>query len=380
MPFIIERGRRSGGRVNAYTLEEVAEHCSANDIWVACEGCVYDVSHFPQNHPGGAELILENAGTDISKVFGDLHVHSQYAWDILQDYQIGILLPERREEGQSQGEHVTRENPPIDSKQQIGGTGAASTKEELPPGRIADLRDDAFVDLTRPLMPQVWSNTWSKRYYLEQVHIPRYTDSTPRFFRQDWLEIFTKNTWWGVLLFWIPVIAGCLWYAGRALSLPTMVQLFVDGLVLWTVYEYVFHRFIFHMETVLPDHQLAFVLHFLMHGVHHFLPMDRYRLVMPPLLLVALSLPVVAMLRWMVGGAATAVLLAGSYTGYVCYDMMHYYFHHGGVVGGYVGRMKSYHMDHHYVDPNLGFGVSNLTWDAAFDTLLPLKRQRLRAA
>ncbi|RMD43781.1 hypothetical protein DV735_g1388, partial [Chaetothyriales sp. CBS 134920] len=43
-------------------------------------------------------------------------------------------------------------------------------------------------------------------------------------------------------------------------------------------------RFLFHLDKFLPDHPYALTLHFVLHGIHHYLPMDRYRLVMPPAL------------------------------------------------------------------------------------------------
>jgi cytochrome b involved in lipid metabolism len=44
------------------TLAELEKHCSPNDLWVAIHGNVYDVTEFAQNHPGGPEVLLEQAG------------------------------------------------------------------------------------------------------------------------------------------------------------------------------------------------------------------------------------------------------------------------------------------------------------------------------
>jgi 4-hydroxysphinganine ceramide fatty acyl 2-hydroxylase len=38
------------------------------------------------------------------------------------------------------------------------------------------------------------------------------------------------------------------------------------------------HRFLFHVDEWLPDNRWALAAHFLLHGVHHYLPTDRYRL------------------------------------------------------------------------------------------------------
>ena len=50
------------------------------------------------------------------------------------------------------------------------------------------------------------------------------------------------------------------------------------GNFLWTLLEYMLHRFLFHIDELLPDHPMAILLHFLLHGIHHYVPMDRYTL------------------------------------------------------------------------------------------------------
>ena len=46
------------------------------------------------------------------------------------------------------------------------------------------------------------------------------------------------------------------------------------------------------------------------------------------------------------------------------------YLHHGTPFTEYIKKSKSYHMDHHYKNHNLGFGVSSKLWDFVFGTLL----------
>jgi 4-hydroxysphinganine ceramide fatty acyl 2-hydroxylase len=40
--------------------------------------------------------------------------------------------------------------------------------------------------------------------------------------------------------------------------------------------EYGLHRFLFHIDYWLPDRPFFLMLHFLLHGIHHYMPMDRY--------------------------------------------------------------------------------------------------------
>jgi 4-hydroxysphinganine ceramide fatty acyl 2-hydroxylase len=337
-------------------------------VWVSFEGKVYDVTEFVEDHPGGAELLEEHRGRDITEAFME-HRHSEYARTILADYQIGILQLKET----TMTDTVLNSNPSERVIKSKSPTIATVKELNEPNGGVCDKRDDKFLDTSRPLMQQVWKADWKKEYYLEQVHIPRYTAETPKFFENAWLDGLTKNVWYGVLLVWVPVVLASLSYAYQSLPLWQVVHLFVDGIVLWSIYEYVFHRFIFHMETYLPSHRVALTAHFLVHGVHHFLPMDRYRLVMPPFLLAVLATPTVLFLQIFFSWEITAALMAGSFSGYICYDMLHYYAHHGRVLNGYLRRMKAYHMDHHYIDYNMGYGVSSVVWDTFFGTMLPVR-------
>lgn len=61
--------------------------------------------------------------------------------------------------------------------------------------------------------------------------------------------------------------------------------------------EYVLHRWVFHLDEKVPDHPLGVTIHFLLHGVHHMLPMDRYRLVFPPSMGLPVGLILFAVLR-----------------------------------------------------------------------------------
>ena len=60
------------------------------------------------------------------------------------------------------------------------------------------------------------------------------------------------------------------------------------GALIWSVLEYLLHRFYFHGEDYwmkwLPKSKYIYTFHFFSHGIHHAFPMDRYRLVFPPIL------------------------------------------------------------------------------------------------
>ncbi|PWY85092.1 hypothetical protein BO70DRAFT_428641 [Aspergillus heteromorphus CBS 117.55] len=73
-----------------YTLAEVAQHNRKGDIWVAIHGQVFDITEYLQDHPGGADVLIETAGTDATAAFEDVG-HSEDSREILQEYLIGTL-------------------------------------------------------------------------------------------------------------------------------------------------------------------------------------------------------------------------------------------------------------------------------------------------
>ncbi|XP_062936455.1 cytochrome b5 type B-like [Cynocephalus volans] len=75
-----------------YQLEEVAERSSSKEIWLVIHGRVYDITHFLNEHPGGVEVLLEQAGTDASESFEDVG-HSSDAREMLKQYYIGDVHP-----------------------------------------------------------------------------------------------------------------------------------------------------------------------------------------------------------------------------------------------------------------------------------------------
>ena len=61
-------------------------------------------------------------------------------------------------------------------------------------------------------------------------------------------------------------------------------------------------------------------------------------------------------------------LAVGFFTGYLVYDMIHYYLHHF-TPQSRLGRMlRERHMRHHFQDDTRGFGISAPYWDEIFRT------------
>jgi len=70
------------------TLAELREHTTRDNIWVLLHSNVYDVTKFIDEHPGGDEVILSEAGKDATEAFEDVG-HSDEARGLLPGMLIG---------------------------------------------------------------------------------------------------------------------------------------------------------------------------------------------------------------------------------------------------------------------------------------------------
>jgi nitrate reductase (NAD(P)H) len=73
-----------------FTMAEVREHASRDSAWIVVHCHVYDCTAYLQDHPGGADSILINAGTDCTEEFDA--IHSDKAKSLLDAYRIGELV------------------------------------------------------------------------------------------------------------------------------------------------------------------------------------------------------------------------------------------------------------------------------------------------
>ncbi|XP_056463488.1 cytochrome b5 [Gadus chalcogrammus] len=92
--------------VKYYTLEEITAHNTSKDTWLIIHDKVYDVSSFLEEHPGGEEVLLEQAGADATESFEDVG-HSIDAREILLQYFIGELHMDDRGKNNSKEIYVS---------------------------------------------------------------------------------------------------------------------------------------------------------------------------------------------------------------------------------------------------------------------------------
>ncbi|XP_059060551.1 uncharacterized protein LOC131853616 [Achroia grisella] len=72
------------------TLAEVSCHDTPQDCWVVIYDRVYDITTFLEEHPGGADIMLEYAGQDASTAFRSSG-HTRSASKALDRFLVGEL-------------------------------------------------------------------------------------------------------------------------------------------------------------------------------------------------------------------------------------------------------------------------------------------------
>ena len=192
------------------------------------------------------------------------------------------------------------------------------------------------------------------------------SNESARLFKSDLMEFFSHVHPATPLVIYLPVVAYMLYLAlgPNRLSILAVVALFLLGMLIWTLLEYVIHRWVFHYE---PTTRVGKKLHFIVHGVHHDYPSDARRLVMPPSVSIPLAFLFLGFFLETLGRSGPAVS-AGFAFGYVCYDGIHFAIHHFPMKQGIGLWLKQYHLRHHFHDDHAGYGVSSPLWDYVFGT------------
>lgn len=188
-----------------------------------------------------------------------------------------------------------------------------------------------------------------------------------RMFRSRLLESLSKVHFTVPLFIYIPIVA---FFMYRSISVMHntagwFAMYLAAGIFIWTITEYVLHRYIFHF---VPKSKLGLRLHFIFHGVHHDYPRDSKRLVMPPSASIPLAVLFYFLFLWLLPARMMDAFFAGFIIGYLVYDMTHYAIHHGNFKSSIMKSIKQHHMLHHYSDSTKGYGVSSSLWDILFDS------------
>jgi cytochrome b involved in lipid metabolism len=80
-----------GGSSPPYTLAQVAANASPSNCWVVINGNVYDLTAWIDQHPGGAQRIIDLCGTDASAAFQGQHSGQSEPAAELAQFAVGVL-------------------------------------------------------------------------------------------------------------------------------------------------------------------------------------------------------------------------------------------------------------------------------------------------
>jgi len=183
-----------------------------------------------------------------------------------------------------------------------------------------------------------------------------------RMFKNDFLENLSKVHYLVPLIVYVPIIIflGWLSFTSEHMDFIHFIEWFAIGLFIWTITEYVMHRWVFHYY---PSSKFGQRIHFIFHGVHHDYPNDAKRLVMPLSASIPMATALYLMFLYILPTGTIFAFYTGFLIGYLLYDEMHYALHHANFKNPFWKRLKQHHMLHHYSDPTKGYGVSSALWD-----------------
>ena len=192
-------------------------------------------------------------------------------------------------------------------------------------------------------------------------------------FKNRYLEMLTKThplVIWGM---YTPVMIYMVYYSGTiGFTTGRIALTFLVGMFSWTLFEYIAHRFLFHM---IANSGRAKKFIYTLHGNHHHYPRDRQRLFMPPVPSLILSSAIFG-LMYLGLRQQTFMFFPGFLLGYLMYGTMHYAIHAWNPPFKWMkGLWRNHHL-HHYKNEHNGYGVSSTIWDHVFGTMFDLKKEK----
>lgn len=164
----------------------------------------------------------------------------------------------------------------------------------------------------------------------------------------------------------LPLATVTTWFSLQNFGVALTLAITVVGILSWTLMEYVLHRWLFH--RVPSSWEFDKVQMFMLHGYHHEFPNDPWRLVAPPIMAWPVTLIVGAILVGVLGAPLGSAYLGGIALGYLSYDWIHYYEHHGKPKGRYGKMLRRLHSIHHFQDSEVNHGISSPLWDFVLRT------------
>lgn len=167
------------------------------------------------------------------------------------------------------------------------------------------------------------------------------------------------------VLFFAPIDVGVLYFCyQRGVPLGAITVAFVSGFLAWTLAEYLLHRFLFHASPHWP--MMRRLIDYL-HVRHHKEPFKLPSVVLPLWLMIAISVAGILLLWPVFQSFDTALLVyTGFGVGYLFYESSHYIMHMALLREKVWPVWAACHLDHHFANARMNFGISSSFWDRLF--------------
>jgi sterol desaturase/sphingolipid hydroxylase (fatty acid hydroxylase superfamily) len=147
------------------------------------------------------------------------------------------------------------------------------------------------------------------------------------------------------------------------LTIKIISALFL-GALLWTLTEYVLHRFLGHVKK-----RLLIRTRFHKEHTKHHLKRDYFAGAQDKLLTLLATAPVIYILSLMISDSWFAAFFTLGFTlMYLSYELIHWRMHVKAPPHLYASKMRAHHFYHHFVDETMNHGVTTPIWDWVFGT------------
>ncbi|KAH0813535.1 hypothetical protein GEV33_009256 [Tenebrio molitor] len=325
--FIFQDGncRVHRARVVREFLDEqgkIDEMEDSKEFKVNHSGVNYNIFKFLNNHPGGINYVKPYEEKEVTQRMHQTQ-HSKAAYYLLREYRSG---------GRD--------------------TSSKADQEDL----------EALVDWDKPMLGQV-ANLGAR--YNEWVVSP--VDRKLRLFCNPILESLTITPWYVVPLVWIPIILYFIVHGTRKyiqLTEGCLNRDHVDLLLLNPASA---------TGTYPGPPQVRIPRGRHLQGAANSLLATL--LVFPPVPAAVIAYAIYQICTLFVPESVIVLVIAGGLTGYVIYDMIHFYLHYGAPKeGSYFYHLKRYHNQHHFAHHDSGFGISSVFWDKIFGSAIKLRQ------
>ena len=207
-------------------------------------------------------------------------------------------------------------------------------------------------------------------------------EGSGKIFESSGLEVLTRAYPLVSVGVYLTIVAGLLFVGiqrGVVDSFLTGAGIFIGAFLFWTLFEYLFHRFINHLDSFFPESEAIRKFDYAIHGIHHEFPRDTDRLIMPPVP-GTIIISVLFVLFWLPLQDYIFIFMPGFLMGYLTYAFIHYATHaYKPPKAKWLKVLWKHHAIHHYKHPDKAFGVSTPIWDYVFRTMPEDKKKEVEA-